>query len=70
MQTLINKVALHLCSVATPWVVARQVSLSMGFSKQEYRNGLPCSPPGDLPGPGTESASLVSPPAAGRCFTT
>ena len=48
MQTLIIKVALHLCSVATPWVVARQVPLSMGFSKQEYWTGSPCSPPGPL----------------------
>ena len=33
----------------TPWAVARQAPLSMGFSKQEYWNGLPPSPPGDLP---------------------
>ena len=70
MQTLIIKVALHLCSVATPWVVARQVPLSMGFSKQEYWTGSPCSPPGPLPDPGVDSASLVSAKAAGRCFTT
>ena len=32
-----------------------QASLSMGFSRQEYQSGLPCSPPGDLPDPGIES---------------
>ena len=30
----------------------------MGFSRQEYWNGLPCPPPGDLPDPGIESTSL------------
>ena len=39
---------------ATPWTVALQVALSMGFSRQEwagvgYWSGLPCPPPGDLP---------------------
>ena len=43
------------------WTVVRQGSLSMGFSRQEYWNGLPCSPPGNLPNPGTEHESLVSP---------
>ena len=36
----------------TPWTVARQAPLSMGFPWQEYRSGLPCPPPGDLPDPG------------------
>ena len=36
------------------WTVARQAPLSMGFSRQEYRSGLPCPPPGDLPNPGLE----------------
>ena len=35
--------------VAIPQTVARQAPLSMGFSRQEYWNGLPCPPPGDLP---------------------
>ena len=40
-----------------------------GFSRQEYWSGLPCPPPGDLPEPGTESASLTSPAlAAVFCF--
>ena len=39
----------------TPWTVIHQVSLSMGFSRQEYWSGLSCPPPGDLPNPGTEA---------------
>ena len=48
----------------TPWTVARQAPLSMGFFRQEYWNGLPCSPPGDLPVPGIKPASLMSPALA------
>ena len=44
----------------TPWTVAHQ-ALSVGFSRQEYWSGLPCPPPGDLPDPGTEPASLGFP---------
>ena len=40
---------------------AHQASLSVGFSRQEDCSGLPCSSPGDLPGPGIEPASLTSP---------
>ena len=36
----------------TPWTVAHQTPLSMGFSRQEYWSGLPCPPPGGLPNPG------------------
>ena len=39
----------------TPWTVALQAPLSMGFSRQDYWSGLPCPPPGDLP-PGIEPA--------------
>ena len=35
----------------TPWTVALQAPLSMGFSRQEYWSGLPCPPPGDLSNP-------------------
>ena len=42
----------------TPWTVAHQAPMSMGFSRQEYWSGLPCPPPGDLPNPGIEPASL------------
>ena len=54
----------------TPWTVAHQAPLSMGFSRQEYWSGLPCPPPGDLPDPGIKPASLTSPALAGRFFTT
>ena len=50
----------------TLWTVARQAHLSMGFSRQEYWSGLSCPPPKDLPDPGIESASLVSPELTGR----
>ena len=52
------------------WIVACQVLLSVGFSRQEYGSGLPCTPPGDLPNPGIEPTSLKSPALAGRFFTT
>ena len=43
-------------TLATPWIVACQASLSMGFPRQEYCNGLPFPSPWDLPNPGTEPA--------------
>ena len=55
---------------ATPWTVVRQPSLSMGFSRQEYWNGLPCPPPNDLLDPGIKLTSLISPALAGGFFTT
>ena len=55
---------------ATLWTVACQAPLSMGFSRQKYRSGLPCPPPGDLPNPGVEPESLTSPALAGGFFTT
>ena len=39
----------------------REITLSMGFSRQEYWSGLLCPPPGDLPDPGIEPVSLKSP---------
>ena len=48
-------------SDSTPWTVARQAPLPMGFSRQEYWSGLPCPSPGDLPKPGIKPASPVSP---------
>ena len=44
--------------------------LSMGFSRQEYWSGLPFPPPGDLPDPGAELASLMSPAFVDGIFTT
>ena len=41
----------------------------MGFFRQEYRSGLPCPPPGDLPDLGMEPTSLMSPELAGAFFT-
>ena len=52
-------------SFATPWTVALQVPLSMGFPRQEYWSGLPFPSSGDLPNPGIESRS---PALAGRFF--
>ena len=43
------------------WTIAHQAPLSMGFSRQKYRSGLPCSPPGNLPDPWTEPMSLMVP---------
>ena len=43
--------------------------LSMGFSRQEYRSGSSCPSPGDLPDPGTEPTSLMSPALADGFFT-
>ena len=54
----------------TPWTVAHQAPLSMGFSRQEYWSGLPSPPPKDLPDPEVELVSLMSPALAGRFFTT
>ena len=55
---------------ATPWTVVLQALLSLGFSRQEYWSGLPFPAPGDLPNPGTEPVSPVSPALAGQVFTT
>ena len=62
------------CSVMsnlrTGWAITHQDPLSMGFSRQEYWSGLPCPPAGDLPDPGIEPTSLMSPALAGRFFIT
>ena len=55
----------------TLWSATCQAPLSMGFSKHGCWSGLPCPPPGDLPNPGTEPASLRSPALASEfAFTT
>ena len=51
----------------TPWTIANQASLSMGFLRQEYYSGLSFPSPGDLPDPGMEPAS---PALAGEFFIT
>ena len=53
-------------TLATPWTVAHQAPLSVGFSRQESWSGLPFPTPGDLPNPGIERAS---PTLAGQLFT-
>ena len=53
---------------ATLWTVACQAALSMGFSRKEHWSGFPCPPSGNLPYPGTEPASLMSPALAGSFF--
>ena len=55
---------------AAPWTVAHQTPLSMGFSRQEHQSGLPIASPRDLPDPGVEARSPVSPALAGRFFPT
>ena len=44
-------------SFVTPWAVAYQASLSMGFPRQEYWDGLPFPSPGNLPDPGIKPVS-------------
>ena len=63
---------MHACSVmsVTPWTVVHQAPLSKGFSRQEYQSRLPVPSLEDLPNPGIEPASPVSPALAGGCFTT
>ena len=55
---------------ATLWTIAHQVSLSIGFSRQEYWSGFPCPPAGDIPDPGIEPTSVNFPVFAGVIFTT
>ena len=53
-----------------PWTVAHPVPPSMGFPRQEYWSGWPSPAPGDLPDPGIEPPSLMSPSLAGGSLTT
>ena len=63
------------CAVSHVWLfvtlrtVAPQALPSMGYSRQEYWNWLPFLPPGDLPNPGIEPASLTPPALTGRFLT-
>ena len=58
----------HVRLFATPWTVARQAPLSMGFPRQDSWSGLLCPSPGGLPHPGSETGFLRSPALA--FFTT
>ena len=51
----------------TPWTVACQAPLSMGFPRQEYWSGLPFPSLGDLPNPGIEPKASA---LAGGFFPT
>ena len=46
-------------TLVTPWTVAYQAPLSMGFSRQDYWSGLPLPSAGDIPNPGIETRSPV-----------
>ena len=52
------------------WAVVHQAPLPMGFSRQGYWSGLSFTFAGDLPDPGMEPTSLVSPSLAGGFFNT
>ena len=47
----------HVQLFVTPWTIAHQAPLSMGFSRQEYWSQLPFPSPGDLPDPGIKPTS-------------
>ena len=54
----------------TPGTVAHRATESIGFSRQEYGNGLPRPSKGNLPNLGIEPVTLPSPALAGELFTT
>ena len=60
----------HVQLYVTLCTVAHQAPLSMGFSMQEYWSELPCPPLGNLPNPGIEPITLMSPALARGFFTT
>ena len=64
-------------SFETPWTIAHQAPLSMGFSRQEHWSSLPFPSPGDLPDPGIKSVSpalqmdsLLTEPAGKPIFSS
>ena len=64
------KVLSHVWLFKTPWTVAHQAPLSMGFPRQEYWTGLSFPSSGHLPNPGVKSGSLGSVALASRFFLT
>ena len=70
IYTLPAHILSHVWLSVTPWTVARQPSLFMELSREEYWSGLPFPTPGGLPNPGIEPISLVSSAMPGRFFTT
>ena len=75
LSTLLGRLYISICVCVlspfllfvTPWAIACQVPLYLGFPRQEYWHVLPFPPPGHLPDPGIEP---TSPALAGRFFTT
>ena len=61
---------IHVQLFGTPWTVARQAPLPIGFFRQEYWSGLPFPTLGDLPEPGIKPKSPASPALAGAFLTT
>ncbi|CAN0513362.1 unnamed protein product [Rangifer tarandus platyrhynchus] len=80
LNSSIQNVCLFFCPVlsgfsgvqlfVTLWTVTHQAPLSMGLFRQEYWGGLPFPSPGNLPNPGIEPTSLISPTLAGGSLTT
>ena len=60
----------HVQLYVTPWTVAHQAPLSMGFPRQEYWIGMLCPPPAGLPDTGVKPKPLMSPELTGGFFTT
>ena len=60
----------YVSNSATPWTVACQAPLSTGSSRQENWSGLPCPSSRDLPDPGIEPVSLMSPALASGFIAT
>ena len=56
--------------LSTPWTVAHQAPLLVGFSRQEYWSRLPCPSPGDLLNPEVEPTCPESPALTGGFFTS
>ena len=61
VSTLLWRSCSVVSDICNPIDCSHQAPLFMGFFRQEYWSGLPCPPPGDLPNPGTELPSLMSP---------
>ena len=70
LAACVHAVASVMSDSATPWTVACQAPLSMGFSRQEYWSGLPFPSSRYLPDLGIEPGSVMSPELAGGFFTT
>ena len=56
----------HVRLLATPWTTVHQAPQSIGFFREAHWSRVACPPPRDLPNPGIEPASLMSPALAGE----